>query len=44
MEQESKAMMLCEIIEQKKKVIEERAMLEDEKRHLENRLEEKRSL
>ena len=40
-EQESQAMMLCEIIEQKKRDIEDRAMLEDEKRSLANRLEEK---
>ena len=41
MEQESQAMMLCEIIEQKKRSAKERAMLEDEKRNLANRLEEK---
>ena len=40
MEQESQAMMLCEIIEQKKREIEDRTMLEDEKRNLANRLEE----
>ena len=34
-------MMLCEITEQKKRAIEERAMLEDDKRDLANRLEEK---
>ena len=37
-------MILCKIIEQKKRAIEERAVLEDDKRHLENRLEEKRNL
>ena len=40
-EQESQAMMLCEIIEQKKREIEDRAMLEDDKRNLANRFEEK---
>ena len=33
--------MLCEIIEQKKRVVEDRAILEDDKRNLANRLEEK---
>ena len=41
MEQEAQAMMLCEITEQKKRAIEDKAMLEDEKRNLANRLEEK---
>ena len=41
MEQDSQAMMLCEIIEQRKREVEDRAMLEDDKRNLENRLEEK---
>ena len=41
MERESQAMMLCEIIEQKKRAIEDRTMLEDDKRNLANRLEEK---
>ena len=41
MEQESQAMMLCEITEQKKTTIEDRTMLEDEKRNLASRLEEK---
>ena len=41
MEQESQAMMLCEITEQKKRAIEDRDMLEDKKRNLANRLEEK---
>ena len=40
-EQESQAMMLCEITKQKKRAIEDRAMLEDEKRNLAKRLEEK---
>ena len=40
-EHESQAMMLCEITEQKKKAVEDRAMLEDDKRNLANRLEEK---
>ena len=40
-EQESWAMMLCEITKQKKRVVEDRVMLEDEKRNLANRLEEK---
>ena len=41
MEYESQAMMLCEITEQKKREIEDRVMLEDDKRNLTNRLEEK---
>ena len=41
MEQESQAMMLREINEQKKRAVEDRAMLEDDKRNLANRLEEK---
>ena len=40
-EQESQAMMLCEVTEQKKRAIEDKAMMEDEKRNLANRLEEK---
>ena len=40
-EQESQAMMLCEIIEQKKRAIEDKAMIEDDKINLANRLEEK---
>ena len=40
-EHESQAMMLCEITKQKKRVVEDRAMLEDDKRNLANRLEEK---
>ena len=33
--------MLCEITKQKKKAIEDRAMIEDDKRNLANKLEEK---
>ena len=40
-EQESQTMMLCEVIEQQKRVIEDKAMIEDDKRNLDNRLEEK---
>ena len=35
-EQESQAMMLCEITEQKKRTIEDRAMIEDDKINLAN--------
>ena len=41
MEHESQAMMLCKITEQKKRAVEDRAMLKDDKRNLANRLEEK---
>ena len=41
MEQESQATMLCEITKKKKRAVEDRAMLEDDKRNLANRLEEK---
>ena len=41
MEQQSQAMLLCEITEQKKREIEDRSMLEDQKRNLANRHEEK---
>ena len=34
-------MMLCEVTEQKKKAIEDKAMIEEDKRILANRLEEK---
>ena len=34
-------MMLCEITEKKKRAVEDRVMLEDDKRNLANRLEEK---
>ena len=40
-EHESQAMMLCEITEQKKRVVEDRVMLEDDKRNLVKKLEEK---
>ena len=40
-EHESQAMMLCEITEQNKRAVEDRAMLEDDKRNIANRLEEK---
>ena len=40
-EQESQAMMLCEITEQRKRAIEDKKMIEDDKRNLANRLEEK---
>ena len=39
-EQESQAMMLCEVTEQKKRSIEDKATIEDDKRNLANRLEE----
>ena len=39
-EQESQAMMLCDINEQKKRAIEDRSMLDNDKRNLANRLEE----
>ena len=39
-EQESQAMMLCEVTEQKKRAIEDKAMIEDDKINLSNRLEE----
>ena len=41
MEHESQAIMLCEITEQKKRAVEDKIMLEDDKRNLANRLEEK---
>ena len=40
-EQESQAIMLCEVTEQKKRAIEEKDMIEDDKRNIENRLEAK---
>ena len=40
-EQESQAMMLCEVTKQKKRAIEDKAMMEDEKRNLDNILEER---
>ena len=41
LEQESQAILLCEVAEQKKKAIEDKAILEEGKRILANRLEEK---
>ena len=41
LKQESQAMMLCEVIEQKKRAIEDKAMIEEDKRTLAMRLEEK---
>ena len=41
MEHESQAMMLCKNTEQKKREVKDRAILEDDKRNLANRLEEK---
>ena len=40
-EKESQAMMLCEVTEQKKRAIEDKVMIKDDKRNLANRLEEK---
>ena len=40
-EQESQAMMICKVTEQKKRAIEDKAMIEDDKRNLVNRLEKK---
>lgn len=39
-EQESQAMILCEVTKQKKRAIKDKAMIEDDKRNLSNRLEE----
>ena len=41
LEQESQAIMLCEVTKQKKKAIEDKAMIEDDKRNLTNILEKK---
>ena len=41
LEQESQAILLCEVTKQKKKAMEGKIMTEDEKRVLTNRLEEK---
>ena len=41
MEHESQSMMLCEITEKKKRAVEDRVILKDDKRNLVNRLEEK---
>ena len=40
-EQESQPMMLYEVTEQKKRAIKDRVMIEDDKRNLANRLEER---
>ena len=42
-EKESQAILLCRVIEQKNKVIEDKAMIEDDKRVLTSRLEQKSS-
>ena len=39
LEQESQAILLCEVTEQKKKAMEDKAMIEEDKRILNNRLE-----
>ena len=39
LEQESQAILLCEVTEQKKKSIEDKTILEEDKRILANRLE-----
>ena len=41
LEQESRVMMLCEATEQKKRSIEDKVMIEEDKRTLVDRLEEK---
>ena len=41
MEHESQAIMICEITEQKKRAVEDKVMMENDKRNLANRLEEK---
>ena len=41
LEQKSQAILICEVTEQKKKDIEEKTILEEDKRILANRLEEK---
>ena len=41
MEHESQTIMLCEITKQKKRAVEDRVMMEDDKRNLANRLAEK---
>ena len=40
-EQELQAIMLCEVTKQKKRAIEDKAMIEEDKRNLTKRLEEK---
>ena len=42
-EQESQAMILCEVTKQKKRAIEDKAMIEDYKRNLSKIIEEKSS-
>ena len=41
LEQESQAILICEVTKQKKKAIEEKTLLQDDKRALAHRLEEK---
>ena len=41
LEQESQAILVCEVVEQKKKAMEDKAMIEKDKIFLVNRLEEK---
>ena len=41
MEQESQAILICEVTEQKKKAIEDKTLLKEDKRILAHRLEEK---
>ena len=41
LEQESQAILICEMTEQKKKAIEDKTLLEEDKRILAHRLEEK---
>ena len=41
LEQESQAILICEVTKQKKKAIEDKTILEEDQRILENRLEEK---
>ena len=41
LEQESQAILLCEVTEQKKKAMKDKAMIEEDTRILANRLEEK---
>ena len=40
LEKESQAILLCEVTEQKKKAIEEKAMIEEDKRIMSNKLKE----
>ena len=41
LEKESQTILLCEVTEQKKKAMEDKAMIEEDKRILTNRIEEK---